>query len=293
MSKTVFNFNTPVSAEWFNNINGNRLRFDGDTNSPNNLVDGQYYPIRKQDLDPSVLADFSQSKDVVTTNTDQIVGGNKIFSQPLSIPNGLNNTHAVTKAQLDAVALGLSGTTAALDFVNRTTNQSISGVKTFVNPIIITNGVDPNHAISKFQLDATTVKLTSDQTIAGVKTFASPVLIPPGLVAGSAVNLAQLMGLIQITGNFIEFSNGLKVVFGKYQIVGDWNAPGFLNYNIPYSLPTGKVFNTQPHVFTEIDRGLRGEVVIPSLTDFSYSADAPFEYTVPQNGTLTWIAIGY
>lgn len=288
MSKTVFNFNTPVSAEWFNNINGNRLRFDGNPNFPNNLVDGQYYPIRKQDLDPSVLADFSQSKDVVTTNTDQIVGGNKIFSEPLSIPNGSNNTHAVTKAQLDAVALGLSGATAALDFVNRTANQSIDGIKTFVKPIIIPNGVDPSHAISKFQLDATAVKLTSDQTIAGVKTFASPVLIPPGSVPGAAVNYAQLLAGIadknQYGAQHIVFPNGLKIKWSTR--IGDNSQSQYHEFNFTFNEPPVVVV-------TMIEPNQTTTFAITDVTTVGFRVWFRQVTTPNISGNLNYIAIGY
>ena len=55
-------------------------------------------------------------------------------------------------------------------------NQSISGTKTFLNPIIIPDGTESNHTVSKSQLDEkaddnVVVKLSGIQSISGSKTF--------------------------------------------------------------------------------------------------------------------------
>lgn len=270
MSKTVFNFNTPVTAEWFNNINGQRLRFDGNPNYPNDLVDGQYYPIRTQDLDPSVLAGYSQSLDVVSTTTNQNVDGSKTFINPITIAPGINNNHAITKAQLEAATATLNASIAA-------SNAAITAA---------------NNA--RAALEAATVKLTTDQTIYNTKTFANSPIVPPGSVPGAAVNFAQFSSLLLPYSNtgVIKIGNQ-QIVYGRTFVNGDWSAGGAVNININFSShsPTYSQFISIPSLQVSTDRLLAIQTQ-PNTTGFNLILDQANAIYQPNDAFICWSAFG-
>jgi hypothetical protein len=86
-------------------------------------------------------------------------------------PAGTNTTQV-------ANALFVNSAIATVDASNvkLTGNQTIAGTKTFSSPVIIPNGVNPNEAVNKGQLDAVssnTVNIGGTQFITGQKTFSS------------------------------------------------------------------------------------------------------------------------
>ena len=86
--------------------------------------------------------------------------------------------HWATKAQQWATTVDTT------NFVNRTTDQSISGVKTFSSSPIVPNATTATQAIAYGQA----VKNTGDEAIAGVKTFSSNPIVPTPTEGNQAVN---------------------------------------------------------------------------------------------------------
>lgn len=267
--KTVFNYNTPVSAEWFNVINGFRLRFDGNPLLPGDLVDGQYLPIRLQDLDPAILAPYVQAVDVVNTTGNQVINGFKVFTEQVEVPTATNQLNAINKAQLDAAV--------------STLNAAITAANVAVTAA----------TVAAAALDAATVKLTTAQTIAGVKTFSSSPLVPVGSTASAAVNFAQLSALTQV----IPLTNCLKIgnkqiIWGATAVTGDWGAGGAVAYAITFSssAPTRSAFTSVPVVSVVTDRLLAIQAD-PSVSGISGFLDQA-GISQPNNCILYWIAIG-
>jgi hypothetical protein len=284
--KTVFNYNTPVAAEWFNIVNGFRLRFDGDPMLPGDMVDGQYLPIRLQDLDPAILAGYSQSLDVVSTNTDQNINGNKTFIEPVTIPSGISANHAITKNQLDSQINVL--------------NTAIANANTTI-----------------LALEAATVKLTTAQTIAGVKTFSSSPLIPPGSVPGAAVNKAQLDAfavtvvpagasyiitasngtqMTNTNAGGVKFANGLKLESGQVDTnSANWSAGGAVSGYVVFSTP----FTNPPKVVADISSVAAGTASLSLYTDITQPTTNTIWYWTADGvnsggntNKIDWIAIG-
>lgn len=259
--KTVFNYNTPVTAEWFNVVNGFRLRFDGDPLLPGDMVDGQYLPIRLQDLDPAILAGYSQSLDIVSTNTDQNINGNKTFINPVTVAPGISANHAITKAQLDATITTLN---AAITAANAAVTAASAATAA---------------------LNAATVKLTTDQTIAGEKTFSSSPLVPPGSVPGAAVNKAQLDA---ITPNFKiqygSFSTGVALGAGG-------NTTGTLTFPVAFTSPPKVVASVSSESFIAgVGAWISQQTDNPTTnTQWKWVADSASFVGIC---TVDWIAIG-
>jgi hypothetical protein len=274
--KTVFNYNTPVTAEWFNVVNGFRLRFDGDPLLPGDMVDGQYLPIRLQDLDPAILQPYVQSLDVVKTTGDQNINGQKTFLDSIAIPNGVNANQAINKAQLDDLNTSVQASLTAL-------NTAIASANT-----------------ARAALDAATVKLIGDQTIYDTKTFNKSPQVPPGSTPGAAVNYAQLMGLDtdgnQYGVNSVILPNGLKLNWGVFGtgaggIGVNWDTggrvTGYTAFNIQYI--------SNPIVLLSARNN--GQIVInildETISGFTWAGDSVRSQEPRYGGALNWMAIGY
>jgi hypothetical protein len=206
--KTVFNYNTPVSAEWFNVINGTRLRFDGDPTNPSGMVDGQYLPIRDVDITSGGNTLFNVlANDVVKTTGDQIIAGVKTFTSPIKTPDAIDPTDAVNLEVL---------------------NNRLNALQTTLDSLITV-------------LDLSAVKKTGDQIINGAKQFTSPVRIANGVQVSDAVNVSQLQAVVngiannQYGGNYIIFPNGLKMLFG-HKLGNSTQSQAFL-FNFSFNNP--------------------------------------------------------
>jgi len=99
------------------------------------------------------------------------------------------------QAEVDLNTLRLSEVGELNKAVSNAGDQTIDGVKTFLEPVVIPDAVEDDEAVSKGQmegqmdtLDGTNVKLTGDQTVAGVKTFMSSPIVPTPTTATQAVN---------------------------------------------------------------------------------------------------------
>jgi hypothetical protein len=256
--RTVFNHNTPVTAEWFNVVNGFRLRFDGDPALPGDMVDGQYLPIRLQDLDPAILAPYSQSLDVVSTTTNQNINGDKTFINPVTIALGTNANHAITKNQLDS-------------------------------QINVLNTAIANANTARLALEAATVKLTTAQTIAGVKTFSSSPLVPPGSTPGAAVNFAQL----PYVGTGVIKINDQQIVYGRIAVNEDWSASGVINLNFSYGTnsPTYSEYTSLPTIQVSTSRLLAIQVEA-TTTGFNLILDQANSISQPNNAIINYTVYG-
>jgi hypothetical protein len=207
--KTVFNYNTPVTAEWFNIINGTRLRFDGDPTNPSGMVDGQYLPIRDIDITSgnSTLSNVL-ANDLVKTAGNQTIAGVKTFTSPIKIPAAIGLTDAVNLADV---------------------SSRLSTLETALSSLITT-------------LDSDAVKKTGNQVINGFKQFTSPVRIANGVQVSDAVTLAQLQAVSNSVSsnlygtNHIEFPNGLKILFGT-QTGGGGQVQTFSLFALPFNNP--------------------------------------------------------
>ena len=72
---------------------------------------------------------------------DQSIGGNKTFTQPITIPTPTADTHATTKAYVDNaiqnITPGSGGSIDTSNFATLNTAQIITGAKTFDNNVVI------------------------------------------------------------------------------------------------------------------------------------------------------------
>jgi hypothetical protein len=314
--KTFFDYNTPVSATWFNVVNGVRLRFDGDPANPEGLVDGQYLPIRLQDLDPAVFNNRPTTDSVVLLTGNQSIGGNKIFTSPVKIAPGVNDDEAVNRLQLNNAIIGLETNIGALGTaaVLLATDQTIGGVKTFSNPVVAAAAINGNQAIVKSQLDAATialndailalnaatVKLTTAQTIAGEKTFTVSPQVPNPDSGNDAVNYATLLSAIASNTN-VSTSNGcikignIQIVFGSLLVFGYWQAIGTISTNINYIdvAPNMSTFNSIVGGSASVNR----MAIFTSNFDndnFQFEGDVPAgAYAQPNDGLIRFIVVGY
>jgi len=141
----------------------------------------------------------AQIGNMVTTIGTQTLTGDKTFSGAIAVPTPVAGSHAVTKLYVDD---------RDAQNVKLTGDQSISGIKTFATPPILS--ADPtnnNHAARKVyvdNLDFQTVKLTGDQSIGGLKTFASPPIVPTPTDVTRAANKGYVDALdvanVKLTG---------------------------------------------------------------------------------------------
>ncbi len=92
-------------------------------------------------------------------------GADQIGMTPLTITGTANTVQSVVE--------GLDTKT-----VKTTTNQSITGVKTFITSPVTGTPTTDTQVANKLYVDTAAVALTGDQTIAGVKTFSSSPIVP-------------------------------------------------------------------------------------------------------------------
>jgi hypothetical protein len=276
MAKTVFNYNTPVSAEWFNIINGTRLRFDGDPTNPSGMVDGQYLPIRDVDITSgnSTLSNVL-ANDLVKTTGNQTIAGIKTFTSPIQTPTAIDPTDAINLSQLNSRLLALEN--------------------------IINNQVN--------SLDGGNVKTAGNQIINGAKQFTSPVRVGNAVQVSDAVTLAQLTSAInsagstQYGGNYITYPNGLKFSWGTIYVTGaNWTVGGnFISDQHGLDVYFPQQFTNKPSVTLTVtntirtgDWGAGVNVNIFNLTNqhFSWYGDS-ISGSYIADGEICWMAIGY
>ena len=98
-------------------------------------------PTADQDAANKRYVDNLNNQNVKLTG-DQSIGGNKTFTQPITIPTPTTDNNAATKAYVDNaiqnITPGSGGSIDTSNFATLNTNQTISGQKTFSNAITIT-----------------------------------------------------------------------------------------------------------------------------------------------------------
>lgn len=99
-------------------------------------------------------------ENAVTTDTTQIISGQKTFTVSPLVPTPTVNSGVVNKAYVDA--LQLTGV------VYTTGNQTVSGTKTFISSPTVPIGVNPTDAVRKSQLDALGTSIGGVTGFAGV-----------------------------------------------------------------------------------------------------------------------------
>ena len=141
----------------------------------------------------------AQIANMVTTIGTQTLTGDKTFAGAIAVPTPSAASHAVPRIYVDD---------RDIQNVKLTGDQSISGVKTFATPPILSVApTDVNHAVRKAYVDAldvANVKLTGDQSIGGLKTFALPPIVPTPTDVTRAANKGYVDGLdvanVKLTG---------------------------------------------------------------------------------------------
>lgn len=181
--------------------------------------------------------------------------------QVFNVAPATEDNHAINKATLDERLNGMSGNMQDLlqNAVLLSSNQSISGVKTFSsNPICATNPTANNQLANKAYVDAvgnSKVALGGNQTINGVKTFSTAPMCGGIMRADNQlVNLATLKTAIGVgqtwknktyspevnytnnTGRAIFVTASTSVRVGNYLINGfvfrEYQGPNGYHHNI-------------------------------------------------------------
>ena len=97
-------------------------------------------PTADQDAANKRYVDNLNNQNVKLTG-DQSIGGNKTFTQPITIPTPTADNNAATKQYVDNaiqnITPGSGGSIDTSNFATLNTNQTITGVKTFDNQVII------------------------------------------------------------------------------------------------------------------------------------------------------------
>ena len=115
-----------------------RGRFDIDLESQSQLL-GVKDPSRPYHATNKNYVDNLNNQNVKLTG-DQSIGGNKTFTQPITIPIPTADTHATTKAYVDNAIANSGGSGGSIDtsnFATLNTTQTITGAKTFDNNVVI------------------------------------------------------------------------------------------------------------------------------------------------------------
>jgi hypothetical protein len=103
---------------------------------------------------------------VIHRTGDEVKDGVLTFLDPVVIPAGVTSDNAVNKAQLDtkadATAMSSSLATKATDsaVVHRTGNESISGIKSFADPIVV-----PDNSLSIAKVNGLSAALTVQNSV--------------------------------------------------------------------------------------------------------------------------------
>lgn len=151
-------------------------------------------------------------------DVNQLILGRKLFTGALGVGAAVDAGDAVQKAYVDLVSGYLQGEIDNVTVSNAvllTTNQLISGVKTFVSSPQVPTPVNSGDAVNKLYVDnlsiAGAVYTTGVQTISGVKTFVNSPIIPLATQANEAVTLAQLQAIGNTTAPITGFAGVLDI----------------------------------------------------------------------------------
>jgi len=186
---------------------------------------------------------FAVDGSVVRTTGAQTIAGAKTFSGTMDVAGTLNaNGTTNLSASTYLNTMGLTSTAVVnknyvdTTAVNRSTAQTIGGVKTFsASPVVPVTPTLAGHAASKsyvdaqvasapgttytagsgltltgtqFAADGTVVRTTGDQTLAGIKTFSSPIA---GSITGNAATATALATPRTINGVAFDGSAAISL----------------------------------------------------------------------------------
>lgn len=128
----------------------------------------------------------------VDKNSTQTITGEKIYTVSPLIPDGAVPGAAINKGQLDATQASINATITQR--ITELINNSPTALDT-LNELATALGNDPNFATTVTNKLAEKVDKLTNQTIDGVKTFVKPIVIAPAVTDQEAVNKAQLEAL--------------------------------------------------------------------------------------------------
>jgi hypothetical protein len=286
MSKTIYWSGKAVSTNWLNSSQYLGPSNPGVAFVANPIGDWEYPLLKGASLD---LTDFANY--FVARSGNQQIAGVKSFTSIPEFPTsvlatgnqGVNVSRLST--DLSTLSVGLSAQIASnnatnvaaiaalstdlnTNFVTLATTQAITGTKNFTNisvPATPSIGTSP---ISLTYFDTKAVQVTGNQAIAGTKTFAD-IKVPNPSSSGDAVNLAYLLGALApnsltLSGNTIQFANGLKIVFGFQTGGGGGQAQAF-SFPVTFSY-------TPTVVATPYESAQTVMFAVSSVTTTGYSA---------------------
>lgn len=161
---------------------------------------------------------------VYSSGGTQTIEGLKIFVTSPAVPYLVETGQATNRAYVDASGLQLVKNFSGwvdIFYVPKLGNATISGNKTFANPVSVATPTGDTNAIPYSLLKlvsgvlrtglnnitiATAVEITGNQGISGTKTFFSSPLVPTPTSASGAVNRAyvdslQILGAVYTSGN--------------------------------------------------------------------------------------------
>jgi hypothetical protein len=314
MSKTVFFPGRAVTVKWLNSSQYLGPSNPGVVFVANPINDYEYPLLKASSFDlPDIFGYF------VGTTSDQTVNGEKSFLISPKVPTATNSsgTQVVNIDRLNsdialnnaAFNLAINNTNTnlsnlsnsiAANYVGLAGTQTITGNKTFntINvPITPAAGTSP---VSLNYFDSNVVSLNNDQTVNGTKTFSASPQVPTPDSGNDAVNYQTLLnavsGLINpnVSGGCIKLGP-IQIVFGFFQVTGDWQAGGEVTGSVNYSgvAPNMSPFTSISGASSDVDRLVITRVSY-SNTTISWAGDSPGgNISQPPNGIVRFIVIGY
>jgi hypothetical protein len=261
------------------------IRFDGLTSNNGNNGNNYFTDITVSNLSRLNIA-----------NINRLAATTLEFSASSALKMNLGN---ILSDIVDSnIPVGLKSTAAKYGLVRKATPTEITNYTGdgYVTPVDL-EFFGLNIASLTTFVNDNTVKTTGDQTVAGVKTFSSSPKVPNGATGLDAVNYAQLIsatGGVPITNSFNRLLiDNLQIVTGTLALTVNWNAGGVAAVNVTFTTAAGFVtYAGTPKVFISIDRLVIYQVV-PFNTYFEFSADALPPNYAPNDGIISWMAIGY
>jgi hypothetical protein len=188
-------------------------------------------------------------------NTAQSFGGVKTFTSAI-ISSGASLTTNTIPA-LSIVNASINQTQIASGFLLiNTSNQSFSGIKTFISPIIssgasITTNTIPALSIVNASIDNTQIASgfqlinTSNQSFSGIKTFISPIISSGASITTNTIPALSIVNAsidnTQIASGFQLITNNTQTIIGD-KIFNGTNTANDMIINIRSIVP-GNLYN--------------------------------------------------
>lgn len=203
---------------------------------------------------------------------DALISGYKQFTGALGVGTPVNTGDATNLAYVRAISgvlqSGINNITVA-NAVLTGTNQTVNGIKTFLQSPQVPPPGGSGDAVSKFYVDnvvpgfLNVVQLTGDQTVSGVKTFLQSPIVPIATLPNQAVTKSQLDSIGNVMAPITGFAgvisiNGISGASGYIFLQGAGTVAVTQCANIFYISGVGSTLSQLYNAFIPIPSGATG-----------------------------------